>query len=90
VGIYALPGWLRCSPDLNCVEYVWYLLKGGLNNLVPHPENTNDKERQKKILLEYFLIAWASIKTVMIDHLVESMPRRIQAIIDANGWQTKY
>ena len=22
--------------------------------------------------------------------LVESMPRRIQAVIDASGWQTKY
>ena len=34
--------------------------------------------------------AWATIPISFFEELIESMPRRIQACIDANGWHTKY
>ena len=34
--------------------------------------------------------AWERIPQEKFDRLIESMPRRVQAVIDADGWYTKY
>lgn len=34
--------------------------------------------------------AWQDIDLSILEHLSESMPRRVQAIIDSAGWYTKY
>ena len=39
---------------------------------------------------QYVKDAWKSISIAMIEELVDSMPRRIQAVIAANGGPTKY
>ena len=42
------------------------------------------------MICEWLPRVWASIEEEIIDDLVISMPKRIQAVIDANGWQTRY
>jgi hypothetical protein len=34
--------------------------------------------------------AWEALGQEYFDKLIESMPRRIQAVIEAKGWYTKY
>ena len=41
-------------------------------------------------LFEVLKQAWANIPRRYIESLIESMPRRCQAVIDANGYATKY
>jgi hypothetical protein len=42
------------------------------------------------ILIETVKEAWQQIYLSISERLSESMPRRVQAIIDSNGWYTKY
>lgn len=69
------------SPDLNPIENLWNELKIRVNK--HHP--TNKKDLKLKILE-----AWNEIPPEVTKKLVESMPRRLQAVIDANGGHTKY
>ena len=42
-------------------------------------------------LIEAIKLVWCTgIEEATITHLVESMPRRLQAVIDNNGEMTKY
>ena len=34
--------------------------------------------------------AWNALPDLLFEGLVESMPRRIQALLEAKGWHTKY
>ena len=52
-----------------------------------------DLQREKDVLWameEALKEACATIPVSFFEELIESMPRRIQACIDANGWHTKY
>jgi hypothetical protein len=33
---------------------------------------------------------WEALGQEYFDRLIESMPRRLKAVIEANGWYTKY
>lgn len=33
---------------------------------------------------------WEGLEVRMFENLLDSMPRRMQAVIAANGWYTKY
>ena len=57
------------------------------------PEVINAKgesEEDQKNLEEALKAAWLAIPDSFFDVLVESMPARIQACIEAKGWHTKY
>jgi hypothetical protein len=75
--------WPPYSPDLNPIEKVWHIMK---NYLQDHfPENmTYDKLRMavKK--------AWEKVGRFEFEALINIMPVRCQAVIDANGMFTKY
>jgi len=49
------------------------------------PENMSD-DRLREAVKE----AWANVGPLELRELVESMPARCQAVIDANGLFTKY
>lgn len=74
--------WPANSPDLNIIENVWYIL------------NTQIKKKKPKNADAY----WRALKTCWntkvtqgkIQDLVKSIPRRLKAVIDANGGNTKY
>lgn len=73
--------WPSKSPDLNPIEHVWDFL--GRKVMKRGPENLD----QLSIFLRE---EWALIPQNYLDHLVEGMPRRIQAVIEADGGNTKY
>lgn len=73
--------WPAQSPDLNPIEHLWSILKQKIRER--GPRNLSDL---KAIVLE----EWNKITTDVCQKLVESMPRRCQAVIDSKGGHTKY
>ena len=87
--IPVLAGWPAKSPDLSLIENVWNLLKreleGKIHNLVGR-----DKKGQ---LYEKVSEAWTALQNRgadVVQNLYESMPRRIQWVIDKDGGPTPY
>ena len=75
--------WPAQSPDLNPIENLWVEVKRNLHKQKKKPTNLDDLERHVKR-------AWRSIPKELIENLVDSMPRRIRAVIAAGGGPTKY
>lgn len=73
--------WPPQSPDLNPIETLWSDVKCVLRNR--HSRNMGELERNVKEI-------WNAIPRDRCSRLVRSMPRRIQAVIDAHGGHTKY
>jgi transposase len=90
VGVYLLPNWPPYSPDLNPIEHLWYHLKARVYELRPDLDDITNKDRQREILCEVLPQAWRDIRDTIVNKVIESMPRRIEAVIQAGGWQTRY
>lgn len=82
--LYNIPKLLKTppqSPDLNPIEHVW----GELKTKMLNHNCTNVNELKLQLREE-----WEKISPSFINKLIESMPRRLQAVIEANGYATKY
>ena len=73
--------WPAQSPDLNPIENLWSELDRSLKT-----RKANSLEELMEILQE----GWKNLSPTLLRNLVESMPRRCQAVIDAKGAATKY
>lgn len=74
--------WPGNSPDLNPIEHVWKAL--GEKSAAKAPRN-------KPELVSSLLRVWhREISEEFLHSLVESMPRRCEAVIRARGGNTKY
>ncbi len=80
--ITPLPWWPGQSPDLNPIENLWYRVQ----RLV---EETNPASRND--LISAVIRVWNHIITQEeLKKLIDSMPKRIKAVIDAKGHPSKY
>lgn len=86
----ALVDWPPYSPDLNPIENVWKLLKERICKEDPTlgdlPKNQVSKDR----LVQVAIIVWEEFEQSLLQELVESMPRRLEAVVKSEGWYTKY
>lgn len=73
--------WVPQSPDLNPIEHLWSELERRITK-----RNPKNKEELKDILKD----AWDNIDPEVTKKLVESMPRRVQAVIESKGGPTRY
>ena len=73
--------WPVQSPDMSLIECVWNDLKFRLRG-----ECFSSKDELWKRLKK----EWNSMESKYIKELYESMPRRISALVDAEGRHTKY
>lgn len=74
--------WPAGSPDLNPIENLWNFFQ---NAMVEHDPKSFDSF--KNVLVDSW---WSDISQGYIQNLYKSMPRRVQAVLDADGKMTKY
>jgi transposase len=75
--------WPAQSPDLNPIEHLWGYLKRRLAEYEHPPKGM--EELWRRIEEE-----WNKIPAEVCQGLIESMPRRIEAVLKAKGGYTKY
>jgi hypothetical protein len=82
--------WPPHSPDLNPIEHVWKKLKDNLIQLHPETRDLSNNEIDRAKLVAWLQEAWDCIDQTFIRKLIDSLPRRILAVIRAKGFYTKY
>lgn len=75
--------WPAQSPDLNPIEHLWDELERQVRARKLLPKN---RENLWEILQE----EWSNIDISKCQNLVDSMPRRVAAVINSKGHPTKY
>ena len=73
--------WLSQSPDLNSIENLWSYL------------DWNIRDHKVSNIGELWTTLQEGLQALpvhLITRLVDSMPRRLQAVIDSKGYPTKY
>ena len=75
--------WPAQLPDLNPIEHLWHLLKRRLSKYEKMPSGILK-------LSDRVEVEWNNISKEECMHLIESMPRRVAAVLKARGGYTKY
>lgn len=75
--------WPAQSPDINPIEHLWVHIKRELKKYPEAPKGVHE-------LWDRVVSEWEKIPPKVCQNLIESMPRRIQAVIKAKGGHTKY
>jgi len=81
-GFKVLP-WPAQSPDLNPIEHLWDHLKRKLGEYERAPVGILE-------LWERVQVEWDKIEPEVCQKLIESMPRRVAAVVKTKGGHTKY
>ena len=69
--------------DLNPIENLWAEMKIMVRRYTPPPPNL-------KVLEKYVKDAWNDLPLEYYKNLIDSMPRRIEAVIATNGNRINY
>ena len=86
-----LVNWSPYSPDLNLIEHLWNDLKALVYKIRPDIERVKGGEDAIRLALwEALEEAWEKILEKRLLGLINSMHDRMQAVIDAEGWYTRY
>ena len=85
-----LMNWPSYSPDLNPIENLWALMKAEIYRLYPELEYAPDTQETLDALIKAAQEAWHAIDTGILYRLSSTMENRVKAVIEAEGWQTKY
>lgn len=75
--------WPSCSPDLSPIEQVWDLLGNAVYRSDAVPTTLPELTRS-------VLAAWENLDQATIDHIIYSVPNRIEQCIAKRGGHTKY
>ena len=75
--------WPAQSPDISPIEHLWVHIKKELNKYPTKAKGVHE-------LWDRAVTEWNKIPPEVCQNLIESMPRRIRAVIRAKGGHTKY
>ena len=78
-----LLNWPAQSPDINPIEHLWNHIKDRLKEYPRAPKGVWE-------LWERVAEVWNVVPSEVCQNLIESMPRRLEAVIKAKGGHTKY
>lgn len=82
VGLHAM-AWPARSPDINPIEHVWDMLKKRVRSRLPPHSNLH---QLRNLLTE----EWNNIDQTVIQNLIEGLNRRMAAVIQSRGGNTRY
>ncbi len=68
------------SPDLNHIEPMWGILKRKVEK-----HHVSNIQQLRDVIME-----WKRMPAITCAALLNSIPRRIKAVLDSNGAPTKY
>ncbi len=71
------------SPDLNPVEHLWDVVEQEIHIMDVQPTNLQP-------LCDAIMSIWTKISEECFQNLVESMPRRIKAVLKGKGGPIRY
>ena len=80
---FTLLKWPPQSPDLNPIEHLWDVVERVIQIMDVQPTNLQQ-------LRDAFMSIWSKISEECFQHLVESVPQRIKAVLNAKGGPTRY
>lgn len=75
--------WPANSPDMNPIEHLWDAIKKTIRRRTPPPANHNQ-------LVDAAIQEWENTPQEVIQNLISSMPRRMEAVIRSRGGHTRY
>lgn len=75
--------WPAQSPDLNPIEHLWAELERRIQKRDVRPKNKTE-------LMEALVEEWSQISPDVTAKLVDSMPKRCKAVLQAKGGHTSY
>jgi len=75
---------------LNSIEHLWPRLKELIYKLDPELDLITNKDAQRDRLFEVLPKVWEQILVKTVEACLKSIRLRLQAVIDAGGWHTKY
>ena len=88
---FSIMQWPPNSPDLNPIEHLWSHLKRELHRRYPDTwQLKGSPETIRRILKERIHKIWWDIGPEVLKRLIESMPDRVHAVLDARGNVTEY
>ncbi len=80
---FTLLKWPPQSPDINPIEHLWDVVEREIHIMDVQPTNLQQ-------LRDAIMSIWTKISEECFQHLVESIPRRIKAVLKAKGGPTQY
>ncbi|KAK0133438.1 Transposable element Tcb2 transposase [Merluccius polli] len=75
--------WPPQSPDLNPIEHLWDVVEREIRIMDVQPTNLQQ-------LRDAIMSIWTKLSEECFQYLVESVPRRIKAVLKAKGGPTRY
>jgi len=88
---FVIMEWPANSPDMNPIENLWAHLKLELHRRWPDTATIRGSPATIKAVLKRRLMEiWWDIGDGVLKDLIDSMPHRVRALLDARGWYTKY
>lgn len=82
--------WPPYSPDLNPIENLWALMKTKIYELYPELKCDLNTMETLEQLIKAAKEAWQALDREILVKLSDTMPNRVKAVIEADGWYTKY
>ena len=75
--------WPSNSPDLNPIENLWHVLRSNIRKRRVQPKNKND-------LIVALQEEWEKLDLNIVNVLISSMPKRLDAVIKSKGGYSGY